>query len=115
MPKYLVEASYTREGVAGYLANGGSSRRDAVSNTVAGLGGQLQCFYFGFGDRDAFVIVDVADDGGGRGGDDRQRVGRRRCEDNRAVDAGAGRRGGQAFGRLSRAGELIAGSARRSA
>ena len=61
MPKYLVEASYTREGVAGVLANGGSSRRDAVSDTVAGLGGQLECFYFGFGDRDAFVIVDVPD------------------------------------------------------
>ena len=61
MPKFLVEASYTREGVAGVLAKGGSSRRDAVTDTVAGLGGQLECFYFGFGDRDAFVIVDVPD------------------------------------------------------
>lgn len=61
MPKYLVEASYTREGVAGVLAKGGSSRRDAVTDMVAGMGGQLECFYFGFGDRDAVVIVDVPD------------------------------------------------------
>ena len=31
MAKYLVEASYTREGVAGVQAKGGSSRRDAVA------------------------------------------------------------------------------------
>ena len=61
MPKYLIEASYTREGVAGVLAKGGSSRRDAVGETVTGMGGQLESFYFGFGDHDAFVIVDVPD------------------------------------------------------
>jgi uncharacterized protein with GYD domain len=26
------------------------------------LGGQLESFYFGFGDRDAYVILDVPDD-----------------------------------------------------
>ena len=61
MPKYLIEASYTRDGVAGVLAKGGSSRREAVRDTVAGMGGELECFYFGFGDHDAFVIVDVPD------------------------------------------------------
>ena len=62
MPKYLVEASYTREGVAGVLAQGGSSRRDAIAEMAAGLGGELESFYFGFGDRDAFVLIDVPDD-----------------------------------------------------
>jgi uncharacterized protein with GYD domain len=62
MPKYLVEASYTREGVAGVLAKGGSSRREAVQHTIEGMGGQLECFYFAFGDRDAFAIVDAPDD-----------------------------------------------------
>jgi uncharacterized protein with GYD domain len=61
MPKYLVEASYTREGVAGVLAKGGSSRRDAVAEMAAALGGQLECFFFGFGESDAYVIVDVPD------------------------------------------------------
>jgi uncharacterized protein with GYD domain len=61
MPKFLVEASYTREGVAGVLAKGGSSRREAVAEAVAALGGELECFYFGFGDRDAYVVIDVPD------------------------------------------------------
>jgi uncharacterized protein with GYD domain len=61
MPKYLVEASYTQDGVAGVLEKGGSSRRDAVADMAAGLGGQLECFYFGFGETDAYVIVDAPD------------------------------------------------------
>jgi uncharacterized protein with GYD domain len=61
MPKYLVEASYTKDGVAGVLQKGGSSRRDAVADMAAGLGGQLECFYFGFGETDAYVIVDAPD------------------------------------------------------
>jgi uncharacterized protein with GYD domain len=62
MPKYLVEGSYTREGVAGVMAKGGSSRRDAAAETVATLGGRLECLYFAFGDRDVILIVDVPDD-----------------------------------------------------
>jgi uncharacterized protein with GYD domain len=61
MAKYLVEASYTREGVAGLQAKGGSSRRDAVAEMASKLGGQLESFYFGFGDRDAYVVVDLPD------------------------------------------------------
>jgi uncharacterized protein with GYD domain len=61
MPKYLIEASYTREGVEGVRSAGGSSRRDAVVTAVSSLGGELECFYFGFGDHDAFVIADLPD------------------------------------------------------
>jgi len=61
MPKYLFEASYTREGVAGVQAKGGSSRRDAVAEMASGLGGELECFYFAFGERDAVVVVDLPD------------------------------------------------------
>jgi uncharacterized protein with GYD domain len=48
--------------VAGVSANGGSSRRDAAVEAVASLGGQLECLYFAFGDRDIVLIVDVPDD-----------------------------------------------------
>jgi uncharacterized protein with GYD domain len=61
MPKFLVEASYTREGLAGVMEKGGGSRRDAVAEMASGLGGNVECFYFGFGDNDAFVIVDLPD------------------------------------------------------
>jgi uncharacterized protein with GYD domain len=61
MAKYLIEASYTLEGVKGLQSKGGSSRRDAVRAAVEGLGGTLESFYFGFGDHDAYVIVDLPD------------------------------------------------------
>ena len=62
MPKYLIEASYTQEGVEGVRSKGGSSRRDAVEETVGGMGGKMEGFYFGFGDNDAYVIADLPDD-----------------------------------------------------
>ena len=61
MPKYLMQASYTREGVEGVRAKGGSSRRDAVAETARSLGGELESFYFAFGDHDAYVVVDLPD------------------------------------------------------
>jgi uncharacterized protein with GYD domain len=61
MPKYLIQASYTREGVEGVRSKGGTSRRDAVADTVRSLGGQLEAFYFGFGEPDAYVIADLPD------------------------------------------------------
>src|SRR3954447_2216919 len=61
MAKYLVEASYTREGVAGVQAKGGSSRRDAIATMAEGMGGKLESFYFAFGEHDAFVVLDLPD------------------------------------------------------
>src|SRR4051794_37623921 len=61
MPKYLIQASYTTEGVGGVQAKGGSSRRDAVTDTVRILGGQVECFYFAFGDDDVYVVADLPD------------------------------------------------------
>lgn len=61
MPKYLFEASYTQEGVKGVQSAGGSSRRDAVAHVAESVGGSLESFYFAFGDRDAYVVVDLPD------------------------------------------------------
>lgn len=61
MPKYLIQASYTPQGVEGVRSEGGTSRRDAVAAMTTSLGGQLESFYFGFGDHDAYVIVDLPD------------------------------------------------------
>jgi uncharacterized protein with GYD domain len=61
MAKFLLKASYTTDGVKGVLKDGGSGRRDAVEQTVRGLGGSLESFYFAFGDTDAYVVVDLPD------------------------------------------------------
>jgi uncharacterized protein with GYD domain len=61
MSKYLIIANYTAEGVKGVLAAGGTARKTAVAESVAKLGGSLESFYFGFGEDDAYVIVDLPD------------------------------------------------------
>ena len=61
MPKFLVKASYSAEGAKGVQGAGGTSRRDAIAKLADGLGGSLESFYFGFGDTDAYVILDMPD------------------------------------------------------
>ena len=61
MPKFLIEASYSTDGVKGVQSAGGSSRRDAVAQVAESVGGSLESFYFAFGDSDAFVVVDLPD------------------------------------------------------
>ena len=61
MPKYLVEASYTVDGVKGIQSAGGSSRRDAIAALAESVGGQLESFYFAFGERDVYTVVDLPD------------------------------------------------------
>jgi uncharacterized protein with GYD domain len=62
MPKYLFEASYTSDGVAGIKEAGASSRAKAVKDMATALGGSLESFHFAFGDVDAYVVVDLPDD-----------------------------------------------------
>jgi uncharacterized protein with GYD domain len=59
MPRFLIEASYTLEGVKGVQSAGGSSRRAAVARVAESVGGRLESFDFAFGEPDAYVIVDL--------------------------------------------------------
>jgi uncharacterized protein with GYD domain len=59
MPKYLLEASYTPEGVKGVAEKGGSSRKDAVEQMISAAGGKMECFYFAFGHNDVYVIGEL--------------------------------------------------------
>jgi uncharacterized protein with GYD domain len=61
MPKYLIQASYTADGLKGVLEKGGSSRRDAVQSMAEALGGSVETFYFAFGDADVYTIIDMPD------------------------------------------------------
>ena len=61
MPKFLIEASLTTQGVKGVQSEGGSARREAVAKAVESVGGRLESFHFGFGDQDVFVIADFPD------------------------------------------------------
>jgi uncharacterized protein with GYD domain len=61
MAKYLFQATHTQEGLEGLLKEGGSSRREAVAQAVASLGGTLEVFYYAFGYTDVFGIADLPD------------------------------------------------------
>jgi uncharacterized protein with GYD domain len=59
MAKYLLRVSYSAEGLKGVLAQGGTSRVNAVERALGGVGGTLESFYFAFGSADVYVIADV--------------------------------------------------------
>ena len=61
MPKFLLQVSYTNEGVKGLRKEGGSSRRAAAEQLVKSMGGTLESFYFAFGEYDAVCIIDMPD------------------------------------------------------
>ena len=61
MPKFLLQASYTAQGLKGLMKGGGSQRRKAVQELMAGVGGNLEALYFAFGTDDVVAIVEAPD------------------------------------------------------
>src|SRR6202521_4906865 len=61
MAKYLIQGSYSAEGIKGVLKEGGTGRREAVSAALKGLGGKIESMYYAFGDTDVYVIVEAPD------------------------------------------------------
>ena len=42
MPKYLIKASYSPQGIKGVMKDGGTARADAIGKMVASMGGSLE-------------------------------------------------------------------------
>ena len=61
MPKYLITASYTAEGVKGLAKDGGTKRRQAAEAAIKSAGGRMEAFYFAFGAHDAYIVIDAPD------------------------------------------------------
>ena len=61
MPKYLIQASYTTEGIQGLVKDSASGRRADVESAVKALGGQVEAFYYAFGADDVVIILDLPD------------------------------------------------------
>ena len=62
MTKYLFQVSYAQEGLKGVKNEEDTRRRQEVDNLAAEMGGSLESFYYAFGDRDLYFIVDLPDD-----------------------------------------------------
>jgi uncharacterized protein with GYD domain len=61
MPKYMIVATYSPEGVKGILREGGSARRKLIADIANNLGGSLESFYYAFGEDDVYSVVDLPD------------------------------------------------------
>jgi uncharacterized protein with GYD domain len=61
MPKYLISASLTADGLRGLQRDKASGRRRAVTAAVESLGGKVECFYYALGEDDVYMIADLPD------------------------------------------------------
>jgi uncharacterized protein with GYD domain len=61
MPKYLIQASYSTEGLKGLIKDSASGRKAAIEKALGSVGSKLECFYYSFGDHDVVLVVDGPD------------------------------------------------------
>ena len=62
MSRYMVKVSYSVAGLQGIMKEGAEHRRAFIAKMVAGMGGSLQSFDFGFGETDVYAICEMPDD-----------------------------------------------------
>ncbi|MCC7032459.1 MAG: GYD domain-containing protein [Acidobacteria bacterium] len=65
MPKYLLQASYSAQGVRGVMKEGGTKREAAARALVESLGGRIEAFYFAHGSADVVVICEFPTEAAG--------------------------------------------------
>ena len=61
MAKYLIQGTYTPEGIRGLHKDKASGRKEAVTKMIAALDGKVDAVYFALGDYDVVVIADAPD------------------------------------------------------
>ncbi len=59
MTKYLFEANYVGDGIKGLMREGGTKRREALTEALSSVGGTLESFYYAFGDIDVLGVFEV--------------------------------------------------------
>ena len=59
MPMYMLQASYTAEGVKGLIKDTASGRRAAVKAGIKAVGGKLESMYYCFGEDDVVVMMEL--------------------------------------------------------
>ena len=60
MPRFLVQASFSREGISALIASP-EDRAAAIQQMVEGAGGKLESFDYSFGDYDVVAIGEFPD------------------------------------------------------
>ena len=62
MAKYMYRTKYTQAGLQGLLREGGTGRHAALSQTIEGMGGSLEGFYYAMGEDDLILIAEIPDE-----------------------------------------------------
>ncbi len=55
----MYSGSYTKEGAAGLLREGGKARKEEAERIAEAMGGSMEAYYWSYGEMDFFMIVDV--------------------------------------------------------
>jgi uncharacterized protein with GYD domain len=58
MPRYLIRSSFTPDAWSDFVKNP-QNRREVIRPLIEQQGGKLEAFYFGFGEDDCFVIMEL--------------------------------------------------------
>ena len=61
MPKYLIQARYTPEGLRGLAKDKASGRRAAVQTALKAVKGKLESIYYALGEDDVVAIFEAPD------------------------------------------------------
>jgi uncharacterized protein with GYD domain len=61
MPKFLIEASYSAEGMRGLAKDKASGREAAIRDALTAIGGKLDSIYYALGESDVFVLCECPD------------------------------------------------------
>ena len=61
MPKYLIQASYTAEGLKALKKESPLNRMWVVKDAVASVAGKLDSMYWALGEDEAILILDLPD------------------------------------------------------
>jgi len=61
MPKYLIQARYSPEGLKGLAKDKASGRKAAIQTAMKNVKGKVECMYFSFGAEDVVAILDAPD------------------------------------------------------
>ena len=61
MAKYLIKVSYSAKGIKGVMAEGATSRVNAIRALVESVDGTMESFHFAFGGTDVYLVADLPD------------------------------------------------------
>jgi uncharacterized protein with GYD domain len=59
MAKFLIEASYTADGLKGLKKDTAAGRRKAIDNAAKKLGGRLESMHFALGQYDVIAVLEL--------------------------------------------------------